>query len=199
MYVAYGWPRVLSVKADSVQEDVIHLSLNDDYLVVISTVSIQIWSGDQHRVMLGQLRRDAESITSDGLNRRAVWCGSRRLLAVLVSNSQVLGERILLILATKFLWIQVVSNLSACNDHQCATCRRTTMCFMSMGCTHPRSSFSHPWAAPCKVCGVLMCTFSTALCWSSMEHTQWMLSVTPAACLWAFQMPPSSCFHGRAR
>lgn len=86
MYVAYGWPRVLSVKADSVQEDVIHLSLNDDYLVAISTVSIQIWSGDQHRVMLGQLRRDAESITSDGLNRRAVWCGSRRLLAVLVSS-----------------------------------------------------------------------------------------------------------------
>lgn len=84
MYVAYGWPRTLSVKADGVQEDVVHLSLNDDYLVVVSTVSVQIWSGDQHRVMLGQLRRDVGSITSDGLNRRAVWCGSRRLLAVLV-------------------------------------------------------------------------------------------------------------------
>ena len=84
MYVAYGWPRILSVKADSVQEDVVHLSLNDDYLVVVSTVSVQIWSGDQHRVKLGRLTRDAESIAADGLNRRAVWCGSRRLLAVLV-------------------------------------------------------------------------------------------------------------------
>jgi hypothetical protein len=35
--------------------------------------------------MLGQLRRDAESISADGLNRRAVWCSSRKLLAVLVS------------------------------------------------------------------------------------------------------------------
>ena len=47
MYVAYGWPRTLNVKADSVQEDVVHLSLSDDYLVVVSTVSVQIWSGDQ--------------------------------------------------------------------------------------------------------------------------------------------------------
>jgi hypothetical protein len=86
MYVAYGWPRTLSVKADNVQEDVVHLSLNDEYLVVVSTVSVQIWSGDQHRVMLGQLKRDAESIAADGLNRRAVWCASRKLLAVLVSS-----------------------------------------------------------------------------------------------------------------
>ena len=85
MYVAYGWPRTLSVKTDHAQEDVLHLSLNSDYLVVVSTVSVQIWSGDQHRVMLGHLRRDTESIKADGLNRRAVWCGSRRLLAVLVS------------------------------------------------------------------------------------------------------------------
>ena len=99
MYVAYGWPRTLSVKTDHAQEDVLHLSLNDDYLVVVSTVSVQIWSGDQHRVMLGHLRRDTESIKADGLNRRAVWCGSRRLLAVLVS-ARVRQQRVEHLLGT---------------------------------------------------------------------------------------------------
>ncbi len=84
MYFAYGWPKTLAVKGGIDHEDVVHLCLSDDYLVVVSTTCIQIWSGGQHRVRLGLLRRDVQSVNTDGLNRRAVWCSSRRLLGVLV-------------------------------------------------------------------------------------------------------------------
>ena len=65
------------------QDDVVYLSLDDDFFVAVSTVCIQLWSGGQHRVRLGILRRGPDSVASEGLNRRAFWCGARRLLAVL--------------------------------------------------------------------------------------------------------------------
>jgi hypothetical protein len=82
MYFCYGWPKVLAV--DSRKEDVVYLHLGQDFLVIVSTETIQVWSGGQQRVRLGTLRRDQKSVDEDGLNRRAVWCPSRRLLAVLV-------------------------------------------------------------------------------------------------------------------
>jgi len=84
MYFAYGWPKTLAVQSGNAHEDIVQISFVDNYLVVVSTVCVQIWSGGQHRVRLGQLRRDADSVKSDGLNRQAVWGPSRRLLAVLV-------------------------------------------------------------------------------------------------------------------
>ena len=59
MYFAYGWPKTLAVKGGIDHEDVVHLCLSDDHLVVVSTTCIQLWSGGQHRVRLGVLRRDA--------------------------------------------------------------------------------------------------------------------------------------------
>lgn len=85
MYFAYGWPKALAVQTGNGHEDVVQISFSDDYLVIVSTGCVQIWSGGQLRLRLGQLRRDAESVKSDGLNRQAVWCSSRRLLGVLVS------------------------------------------------------------------------------------------------------------------
>ena len=61
-----------------------YLFLDNDFFVAVSTVCIQLWSGGQHRVRLGILRRSQDSVQAEGLNRRAFWCGSRRLLAVLV-------------------------------------------------------------------------------------------------------------------
>lgn len=84
MYFAYGWPKTLAVKAGNTHEDVVHISFSDDYLVIVSTRSVEIWSGGQHRIRLGHLVRNKQSVKSDGLYRQAVWCSSRRLLAVLV-------------------------------------------------------------------------------------------------------------------
>eukprot|EP00884_Botryococcus_braunii_P016462 jgi/Botrbrau1/349/Bobra.110_2s0008.1 len=94
MYFCYGWPKVLAV--DSRKEDVVYLHLGQDFLVLVSTEAIQVWSGGQQRVRLGTLRRDQKSVDEDGLNRRAVWCPSRRLLAVLTYKSvlQIYGLHI---------------------------------------------------------------------------------------------------------
>ena len=46
--------------------------------------SVQFWAAGQHRVRLGVLVRGEESLASDGLNKRAFWSGSRRMLAVVV-------------------------------------------------------------------------------------------------------------------
>jgi hypothetical protein len=85
MYFVYGWPKTLAVKSGTTHEDVVHISFTDDYLVIVSIRSVEIWSGGQHRIRLGHLIRDEHSVKSDGLYRQAVWCSSRRLLAILVS------------------------------------------------------------------------------------------------------------------
>ena len=64
-----------------------YLFLDNEFFVAVSTVCIQLWSGGQHRVRLGILRRNQDSVQAEGLNRRAFWCGSRRLLAVLVRTT----------------------------------------------------------------------------------------------------------------
>jgi hypothetical protein len=84
MYFCYGWPKVLALEYTG-KQDVVAVLMAGDYLVLVSTDSIQIWSGGQHRVCLGTLKRDKASVKEDGLNRRATWCKSKRLLAVLVS------------------------------------------------------------------------------------------------------------------
>ena len=84
MYFAYGWPKVLSAFSGGVQEDVVYLHCDDDFLVVVSVTSIQLWTGGQHRVKQGQLVRDEASLKAEGLNRKACWSGSKKLLAVLV-------------------------------------------------------------------------------------------------------------------
>ena len=84
MYFAYGWPKVLSVGADGSKEDVVSMALDSDFCLIVFTGSAQIWAGGQHRVKLGSYTRSEESTQSEGLNKQAFWCSSRRLLAVLV-------------------------------------------------------------------------------------------------------------------
>ena len=85
MYAAYGWPRILAT-SDALlhQEDVIYIHVDHDYLVLVTTSRIQIWTGGQHRVRLGCFSRSLESLRSDGLNKKAHWVSSKRSLAILV-------------------------------------------------------------------------------------------------------------------
>ena len=84
MYFAYGWPKVLSVGAVGSKEDVVSMTLDSDFFLIVFTGSAQIWAGGQHRVKLGSYTRSDESTQTEGLNKQAFWCSSRRLLAVLV-------------------------------------------------------------------------------------------------------------------
>lgn len=84
MYFAYGWPKALAVGGAGFKQDIVSLSLDSDFCLIVFTGSAQIWAGGQHRVRLGKLDRSEESIKAEGLNKRAYWCSSRRLLAVLV-------------------------------------------------------------------------------------------------------------------
>ena len=84
MYFAYGWPKALAVGDAGFREDIVALSLDSDFCLIVFTGSAQLWAGGQHRVRLGKLERSKDSVQAEGLNKRAYWCSSRRLLAVLV-------------------------------------------------------------------------------------------------------------------
>ena len=85
MYFAYGWPKVLSVGDSAFKQDVVSLTLDSDFSLIVFTGSAQVWAGGQHRVRLGVYSRPEDSIKTEGLNKQAFWCSSRRLLAVLVT------------------------------------------------------------------------------------------------------------------
>uniref|UniRef100_A0A061S7S9 Protein ric1 n=1 Tax=Tetraselmis sp. GSL018 TaxID=582737 RepID=A0A061S7S9_9CHLO len=95
MYFAYGWPRVFAGIQDPSQRDIIYSSLGGQYLVVVSTTAIQIWSGGQERVRLGHLVKSQKMIQDEGENFTACWNGVRRVLAVLTSENilQLYGIR----------------------------------------------------------------------------------------------------------
>ncbi len=47
MYVAYGWPKLLSISPGSSQDDIVHLSVLQDWLLLVSSSRVQIWSASQ--------------------------------------------------------------------------------------------------------------------------------------------------------
>ena len=86
MYFAYGWPKALAVGDAGFKQDVVSLTLDSDFCLIVFTGSAQVWAGGQHRIRLGKLDRSQQSIKVEGVNKCAYWCSSRRLLAVLVST-----------------------------------------------------------------------------------------------------------------
>jgi hypothetical protein len=91
MYFAYGWPKVLSTgdAADGQGEaqgdqEIVFLTLDEEYLVLVTSSGIQIWSGGKQRVRLGKLKRSQASLEAEGCHTRAFWSGRRHLLAVVV-------------------------------------------------------------------------------------------------------------------
>jgi hypothetical protein len=46
MYVAYGWPKLLSIDSSSPQP-VVHLSVQAGWLLLVTATQVQVWSADQ--------------------------------------------------------------------------------------------------------------------------------------------------------
>lgn len=76
-FFAHGWPRALRVAATGPP---IALVADDDRLALVTTASIELWAAGRDRVRLA-----AESAPAGDAHAAALWCGSRRALAVLVS------------------------------------------------------------------------------------------------------------------
>ncbi|KAH9536131.1 hypothetical protein CY35_17G090800 [Sphagnum magellanicum] len=89
MYVAYGWPKLLSISAGSSQGDIVHLSVLQDWLLLVSSSRVQIWSASQHKTRLGQCTRDTPSLLEEGVNIEAVWSTDVKTIAVLTSESNL--------------------------------------------------------------------------------------------------------------
>ena len=104
MYFAYGWPTVYSTALDPAglpttaaaadgadlplsEQEVVYLTADPELMVLVTSRAIQLWSAGQHRVRLGALARGADTLSADGLNKRAFWSPSRRLLAVVVRTN----------------------------------------------------------------------------------------------------------------
>lgn len=89
MYFAYGCPksyRLVARKGDRQDESVVYASFNrSDLLVCVTPLRVQLWSGGQHRIKIGELVRDEDTIQRHGTNIRAWWCPARRVIAVAVS------------------------------------------------------------------------------------------------------------------
>lgn len=136
MYFAYGWPKALSVGDAGFKQDIVSLSLDSEFCLIVFTGSAQLWAGGQHRVRLGKLERSEDSIKVEGLNKRAYWCSSRRLLAVLVQAACTESS----------LGLQL--GLSTRNAF---VCRHTTTTCTSMECIPAKSPYCKVLAWPaCK-------------------------------------------------
>eukprot|EP00898_Chlorokybus_atmophyticus_P004519 jgi/Chlat1/5068/Chrsp33S08959 len=86
MYFAYGWPKILAAVEDDAQT-IVHLAYGNGRLAVITSHSVQVWTGNQHRVKLGEVKRTEESVTSEGANARAIWSKDFTSLVVLTTGN----------------------------------------------------------------------------------------------------------------
>lgn len=84
MYVAYGWPKLLSIDNRSPQP-VVHLSVQAGWLLLVTATQVQVWSADQHTTKLGHFKRELHS--REGSNIYALWSGKDKAVAVLTSES----------------------------------------------------------------------------------------------------------------
>lgn len=73
---------------------VVSLHMDNDYLVIITTVGVQIWAGGRNRLKLGELVRDQASLLEFGPNINGLWSPSRRQIATLV-RARCISQRIL--------------------------------------------------------------------------------------------------------
>lgn len=92
-YLAYGWPRALAASCQAPSGEAVYIALGADYLVVVYAAAIQIWTGGQHRMKIGELVRNPSSLQEEGGHVRAYWCPGRKCLAVLVSAGPLCATR----------------------------------------------------------------------------------------------------------
>jgi hypothetical protein len=86
---AYGWPKALNTGATPLDHEAIYCcQASGEYVIAVFTATVQVWSGGQHRLKLGELHRTREQVEEEGANLRAHWCPQKRVLAVAVSGGK---------------------------------------------------------------------------------------------------------------
>lgn len=87
MYLTYGLPKIYSTGLTS-SAGVVYLHLDGLYLVLVTDSAVQIYSGSQHRVKIGEYQKSDEDVSDEGVFFKASWCAARGALAVLVRTRQ---------------------------------------------------------------------------------------------------------------
>lgn len=82
MYVAYGWPKVLSTASP---DPIVYLKASSSLLLLVSSSHLEVWSIAQHKVRLAQVFRSHDSIHLEGLNTQAIWSADTKNILVLTS------------------------------------------------------------------------------------------------------------------
>ncbi|KAL4420208.1 hypothetical protein ABPG77_011424, partial [Micractinium sp. CCAP 211/92] len=85
----WGWPKALSTGAEPLDAEAVALFAAGDYVIACYTASLQVWSGGQHRLKLGELHRSQEQLEEEGPNLRAHWCPQKRVLAVATAHNHL--------------------------------------------------------------------------------------------------------------
>lgn len=87
MYFSYGFPKSYCLgNGDALPSTVVYTSFGGDLLVVVTSTSLQVWSGGQQRLKLGEVVRDEHVTKEEGCITCACWCPSRRVIAVAVGS-----------------------------------------------------------------------------------------------------------------
>lgn len=82
MYVAYGWPKVLSTASP---DPIVYLKVSSSLLLLVSSSHLEVWSIAQHKVRLAQFFRGPDSIHLEGQNTQAIWSADTKNILVLTS------------------------------------------------------------------------------------------------------------------
>ncbi|MCO5564252.1 hypothetical protein L7F22_017910 [Adiantum nelumboides] len=82
MYVAYGWPKVLSTASP---DPIVYIKASSDLLLLVSTSHLEVWSIAQHKSRLAQYFRGHVSSCHEGHNTQAIWSGDTKTILVLTS------------------------------------------------------------------------------------------------------------------
>ncbi|KAH7433091.1 hypothetical protein KP509_07G054900 [Ceratopteris richardii] len=83
MYVAYGWPKVLSTKSS---DPIVYLKASSGLLLLVSSSHLELWSIGQHKICLAQCFRDHNAIDREGTNIQAIWSGDTKTILVITSG-----------------------------------------------------------------------------------------------------------------
>ena len=87
MYFGYGWPKSLNTGVGPQDTEAIYLcQASGEFVISVFTSTVQVWSGGQHRLKVGEVLRSSEQLALEGPFVRAHWCPQKRVLAVAVST-----------------------------------------------------------------------------------------------------------------
>ncbi|XP_057533599.1 uncharacterized protein LOC130811346 isoform X1 [Amaranthus tricolor] len=88
MYMAYGWPHVMPIESGLCpsSQRIVYLKVINGLFLVVTPTHLELWSSSQHKVRLGNYKRDSSSIQREGENIQGVWSPDAKLIAILTSS-----------------------------------------------------------------------------------------------------------------